>query len=57
MKKFKYFCNDCEIYFDVKTEDDQEAFFCPFCGKEIINTDDDLQNEDLEEDIFDEIEV
>lgn len=57
-KKYKYYCEDCEIEFDVKSREDNEAFFCPFCGKEIINEDDDLLNEDeLDDLIFEDIDL
>ena len=54
--KYKYYCDNCEIEFDVKTRDMSVVFFCPFCGNEINNNEDE-QDLELDEDIFEELEI
>lgn len=55
--KFKYFCSECEISFDIKSEEENEAFFCPFCGREIINEDDELLDDMLDDVLFEDIDL
>lgn len=55
--KFKYFCAECEIRFDVKSEEENEVFFCPFCGREIINEDDELFEDMLDDELFEDIDL
>ena len=54
--KYKYYCDNCEIEFDVKTRDMSVVFFCLFCGNEINNNEDE-QDLELDEDIFEELEI
>lgn len=53
-KEYKYFCSECEIEFDIKSDSDNEAFFCPFCGREIITDDEDDMLDEL---IFEDIDL
>jgi hypothetical protein len=43
-------CVYCDSQFTVTTDDDDEVIFCPFCGEEMFDDDDELEYEDEFED-------
>lgn len=56
--KNKIKCIDCEVEFEVVTENDLEPVYCPFCGNEIITTNlDEELDKELEEILFEELEL
>lgn len=48
-------CTYCDVEFTVTTEDDDEVIFCPFCGEELFEEDEDDEwfDEDEEDDDWD----
>ena len=45
-------CVYCDSQFTVTTDDDDEVIFCPFCGEEMFDDDDELEYEDEFEDDY-----
>ena len=39
-------CVYCDSNFTVTTDDDDEVIFCPFCGEEMFDEEDELDYED-----------
>jgi len=39
-------CIYCDAEFTVTTEDDDEVIFCPFCGEELVDEEDELYDDE-----------
>ncbi len=52
-------CIECEVEFEVLTDNNLEPIYCPFCGEEILTTDmnDDDFDKELEDILFEELEL
>lgn len=56
--KEKQKCINCEVEFEVTTDNEIEPIFCPFCGDVLFNTDSiDEDDSELEELLFEDVEL
>jgi predicted RNA-binding Zn-ribbon protein involved in translation (DUF1610 family) len=57
MKQEKIKCIECEVEFEVITDNNLDPLYCPFCGEEIISTDFDEELDKELEELFEELEL